>query len=74
MGRVRTYHTLRRPQPHGGAVVLDYVESGDWRGWYAHEFDWNGRYVAVRRCDSQEILHALGADPDQFSEPRRSQQ
>jgi hypothetical protein len=74
MGRVRTHHTLRRPRPQGGAVVLDYVESTDWRGWYAHEFDWTGRYVAVRRCGSQEVLDALGADAAQFSEPRRSQQ
>ena len=58
-GRVRTYHTLRRPRPHGGAVVLDYVESMHWRGWYAHEFDWNGRYVSVRRCPSEEILATL---------------
>lgn len=58
-GRVRTYHTLRRPRPHGGAIVLDYVESVHWRGWYAHEFDWNGRYLSVRRCPSEEILSTL---------------
>jgi hypothetical protein len=62
MGRVRTYHTLRRPGEHGGAVVLDYIESPHWRGWYAHEFDWTGRYVGVRRCPTEEILDALSDD------------
>ena len=62
MGRVRTYHTLRRPGEHGGAVVLDYIESPHWRGWYAHEFDWTGRYVAVRRCPSEEVLAALAEE------------
>jgi hypothetical protein len=42
--------------------VLDYVESPHWRGWYAHEFDWTGRYVSVRRCPSEEVLAALAEE------------
>jgi hypothetical protein len=63
MGRVRTHHTLRRPREQGGAIVLDYVESPEWRGWYAHEFDWAGRYVGVRRCATEEVLDGLGDHP-----------
>jgi len=43
-------------------VVLDYIESPHWRGWYAHEFDWTGRYVGVRRCPTEEVLDALSDD------------
>jgi hypothetical protein len=69
MGRVRTYHTVRRPREHGGAIVLDYIESSDWRGWYAHEFDWTGRYLGVRRCASEEVIDVLG---DDWSERREA--
>ena len=43
-------------------MVLDYIESRHWRGWYAHEFDWTGRYVGVRRCPTEEVLDALSDD------------
>jgi hypothetical protein len=58
--------------------VLDYVESSSWQGWYAHSFDWAGRYEGVRRCAPAEVRDVLigQAEPasGQFSEPRRSQQ
>ena len=50
-------------------MVLDYIESRHWRGWYAHEFDWTGRYVGVRRCPTEEVLDALSDDETMYRPP-----
>jgi hypothetical protein len=78
VSRVRTHVSLRRSRDDGGTTVLDYVDSSSWQGWYAHDFDWAGRYQRVRRCTPAEVRDVLVGDPepdlDQLSEPRRSQQ
>jgi hypothetical protein len=57
-------------------TVFDYLECPEWRGWYAHDFDWAGRYLRVRRCMPEEVRAELesGEPGAQFSEPKRSQQ
>jgi hypothetical protein len=57
-------------------TVFDYVECPEGRGWYAHDFDWAGQYLRVRRCEPDEVRAELeaGRPAGQFSEPKRSQQ
>jgi hypothetical protein len=75
VSRVRTHASLRRARPGGGATVLDYIESPEWRGWYAHDFDSGGHYLRLRRCTPDQVRELLAEKrPSQFSEPRRSQQ
>lgn len=57
---METVTTVTMPRPAGAGTIFDYVVGAAQTGWYQHDFDPNGCYVAVAPCDVSDVRAQIG--------------